>query len=294
MLPQLVRLFATAAASSGKVSKRLGLAQVEHIVAISSAKGGVGKSTTAVNLAVALATALKLKVGLLDADIHGPSIGKMMNLHGKPAVSTQSGQPLLRPKENHAVRTMSMAYFMEGDEPAVWRGPMVSNAFDKMAYGTDWGQLDVLVVDMPPGTGDAQINLGQRIPLTGAVIVSTPQDVALLDARRGAQLFRKLRVPLLGMIENMSYHQCVACGHKEFTFGQGGVARTAQEFGLDVLGEVPLDIAIRVHSDAGSPVVVAQPDSPCARAYAAMAARLHTKLQQAGAQAPAAPKIVVE
>ncbi|KAF5835088.1 P-loop containing nucleoside triphosphate hydrolase protein [Dunaliella salina] len=277
-------------------NKKLGLAHVDHIVAVSSAKGGVGKSTTAVNLAVTLATRLNLRVGLLDGDVHGPSIAQMMNLHGKPTTS-EGPQPLMRPKDNFRVKVMSMAFFMVPDQPAVWRGPMVNSAFDRMAMGSDWGKLDVMIVDMPPGTGDAQINLAQRIPLSGALVVSTPQDIALLDVRRGVSLFNKLRVPVLGLIENMSYHQCVACGHKEHTFGEGGVQRTAQELGLDVLGEVPLDIAVCRRSDEGKPIVVSEPQSPCAQAYMEMAQRLHAKLQTlaaAGEDGQGGPKIVVE
>uniref|UniRef100_A0A7S3VGZ0 Iron-sulfur protein NUBPL n=1 Tax=Dunaliella tertiolecta TaxID=3047 RepID=A0A7S3VGZ0_DUNTE len=212
---------------------------------------------------------------------------------------TLGPQPLMRPKENFRVKVMSMAFFMVPDQPAVWRGPMVNSAFDRMAMGSDWGKLDVMIVDMPPGTGDAQINLAQRIPLSGALVVSTPQDIALLDARRGVSLFNKLRVPVLGLIENMSYHQCVACGHKEHTFGKGGVRKTAEELGLDVLGEVPLDIAVCRRSDEGKPIVVSEPQSPCAQAYLEMAQRLQVKLQTSAAAGEegsggGGPKIVVE
>ncbi|GFR41450.1 hypothetical protein Agub_g2137 [Astrephomene gubernaculifera] len=295
------RSMATAAAGSARQQqhssqqKKLGLKEVQHIIAITSAKGGVGKSTTAVNVAVAMATRLGLRVGLLDADIHGPSIPTLMNLRGKPEVDKHGPQALLLPKENYRVKTMSFGFFLEGDEPVVWRGPMVNNAFDKMLYGTAWGALDVLVVDMPPGTGDAQINLGQRIPLSGAALVSTPQDVALIDVRRGAQMFLKLRVPLLGLIENMSYHACAKCGHVEHIFGAGGVARAAADYGVEVLGQVPLHVDIQTKSDAGTPVVASDPRGDLAGVYVDIARRIHTQLQERGAAGAAGgPSITVE
>ncbi|GIL72378.1 hypothetical protein Vretimale_4158 [Volvox reticuliferus] len=274
--------------------KKLGLKEVQHIVAITSAKGGVGKSTTAVNVAVAMATRLGLRVGLLDADIHGPSVPTLMNLRGKPELDKTGSQALMLPKENYRVKTMSFGFFLEGDEPVVWRGPMVNNAFDKMLFGTEWGRLDVLVVDMPPGTGDAQINLGQRIPLSGAALVSTPQDVALIDVRRGAQMFLKMRVPLLGIIENMSSHTCSRCGHVEHIFGAGGVERAARDYGVEVLGEVPLHVDIQSKSDAGTPVVASDPRGALAASYTHIAERIIARLQQLGASQPAAPKISVE
>ncbi|KAG2446195.1 hypothetical protein HXX76_000788 [Chlamydomonas incerta] len=292
---------AAAATSRGAAStgpqKKLGLKEVQHIVAITSAKGGVGKSTTAVNVAVAMATRLGLRVGLLDADIHGPSLPTLMNLRGKPELDKSGTGALMRPKENYRVKTMSFGFFLEGDEPVVWRGPMVNNAFDKMLFGTEWGPLDVLVVDMPPGTGDAQINLGQRIPLSGAALVSTPQDVALIDVRRGAQMFLKMRVPLLGLIENMAYHRCGKCGHVEHIFGTGGVERAAADYGLDIIGQVPLHVDIQTRSDAGTPVVAADPKGELAAAYVAIAERLHAKLlalEAAGGAGGAGPKIVME
>ncbi|GLC33856.1 hypothetical protein PLESTB_000512000 [Pleodorina starrii] len=294
------RCMATAAPGAARqqphhqIQKKLGLKDVQHIVAITSAKGGVGKSTTAVNVAVAMATRLGLRVGLLDADIHGPSIPTLMNLRGKPELDKAGSQALMLPKENFRVKTMSFGFFLEGDEPVVWRGPMVNNAFDKMLFGTQWGPLDVLVVDMPPGTGDAQINLGQRIPLSGAALVSTPQDVALIDVRRGAQMFLKLRVPLLGLIENMSHHTCSKCGHVERIFGAGGVQRAASDYGLEVLGEVPLHVDIQAKSDAGTPVVASDPRGDLAAAYSHIAERIHSRLQQLGSSQTAAPKITVE
>jgi ATP-binding protein involved in chromosome partitioning len=295
----LSRFHATQAPSLRNASslrqKLGGLSAVDNIIAVSSAKGGVGKSTSAVNLAVALAS-LSHKVGLLDADIHGPSIGKMMNLRGKPEISDNA--PLLRPRENYRVKCMSFSFFMENEEqPAVLRGPMVNQAFDRMLYGTDWGELDYLIVDMPPGTGDAQINLGQRVPLRGAVIVSTPQDVALMDVKRGVAAYNMLRVPVLGFIENMAHHVCRACGHKEHTFGKGGVRRTAEEMGIALLGEVPLDAVICSRSDTGAPVVVSEPNGPVSESYIAMARSLKEVLdkikRESKAGASAGPKIVI-
>ncbi|KAG2497962.1 hypothetical protein HYH03_004223 [Edaphochlamys debaryana] len=307
------RAFATAAASGARTGmrpvqqpqqlKKLGLAEVKHIVAITSAKGGVGKSTTAVNVAVAMATRLGLRVGLLDADVHGPSLPTLMNLSGKPEAEKSGTQTLMRPKENYRVKAMSFGFFLEGDEPVVWRGPMVNSAFDKMLFGTAWGPLDVLVVDMPPGTGDAQINLAQRIPLSGAALVSTPQDVALIDVRRGAQMFRRMRVPLLGLVENMSAHTCSRCGHVERVFGAGGVERAARDYQLEVLGEVPLHVDIQEKSDAGTPVVAADPQGPLAAAYVGIAERIMAalgRLEGAGGQGAggqgrgAGPEITVE
>ncbi|PNH08772.1 Iron-sulfur protein NUBPL [Tetrabaena socialis] len=258
-----------------------------------------------------MATRLGLRVGLLDADIHGPSVPMLMNLKGKPEVDKQStcrlpsvwravpgpagAQALMLPKENYRVKTMSFGFFLEGDEPVVWRGPMVNNAFDKMLFGTEWGKLDVLVVDMPPGTGDAQINLGQRIPLSGAVLVSTPQDIALIDVRRGAQMFLKLRVPLLGLVENMSYHRCSQCGHVEHIFGSGGVERAAKDYSIEVVGQVPLHVDIQTKSDAGTPVVASEPRGELAAAYGHIAERIMAQLAQLGAGAQQqGPRITVE
>lgn len=283
------------AAKAGKsFGRQLGLAEVDAVIAVASGKGGVGKSTTAVNLAVAMATALSMRVGLLDADIHGPSIPTMMNLSGKPGVS-DAPQPLMRPLENYGVRCMSMGFFLEKpDDPIIWRGPIVNTALDKLLVGTDWGNLDALVVDMPPGTGDAQITLGQRLPLAGAVIVSTPQDIALLDARRGARMFQQVEVPLLGIVENMSGYQCRKCGHVEHVFGEGGAAHTAQELGIDLLGKVPLDIQIRMQSDVGAPVVISDPSGPSARAFISIAERIRDKLARSGAARRQGPNIVEE
>ncbi|KAI5072749.1 hypothetical protein GOP47_0012855 [Adiantum capillus-veneris] len=227
------------------------------VVAVASGKGGVGKSTTAVNLAVALAFKCGIRVGLLDADVYGPSIPTMMKLQGRPKLDSDSK---MIPLENYGVRCMSMGFLMEEDAPAVWRGPMVMSALEKLIRGVRWGELDVLVVDMPPGTGDAQISISQRLQLSGAVIVSTPQDIALIDARRGANMFKKVRVPILGLIENMSYFKCPHCGEKSHIFGCGGVASTAKDMNFELLGEVPLNIEVREMSDLGKPIVVSSPD----------------------------------
>jgi len=282
-----------------------GLRDVQAIVAVASGKGGVGKSTVAANLAAALAGTHGLRVGLLDADIHGPSVPTMMNLSGKPALQQQGEeeeeergaaaregggassrrraanapqaprQPLMLPLVNHGVRCMSMGFFTEGDAPVVWRGPIVSSAIDRFLHGTAWGALDLLLVDMPPGTGDAQISLGQRLPLDGAIVVTTPQDVALLDARRGARMFQKVRVPLLGIVANMASFACGACGRAEDVFGSAeGVDRAARELGCPVLGRVPLEGAVSEQADAGAPVVVSRPASKAAAAFAAIAARV--------------------
>ncbi|KAH7295041.1 hypothetical protein KP509_27G030000 [Ceratopteris richardii] len=247
------------------------------VVAVASGKGGVGKSTTAVNLAVALAFKCGMKVGLLDADVYGPSIPTMMKLHGQPKLDSDSK---MIPLENYGVRCMSMGFLMEKDAPAVWRGPMVMSALEKLIRGVKWGELDVLVVDMPPGTGDAQISISQRLQLSGAVIVSTPQDIALIDARRGANMFEKVHVPVLGLIENMSYFKCPHCKERSNIFGCGGVKATAKDMNLELLGEVPLNIEVREMSDLGKPVVVSSPDSEIASMYVDIASRILQKLKE--------------
>ncbi len=261
---------------------------VKWIVAVASGKGGVGKSTTAANLALALA-GLGLSVGLLDADIYGPSMPRMLGIKGKP-------QPLpdkrIAPLENYGIKVMSIGFLVDEETPMIWRGPMVMGALEQMLRDVDWGRLDVLVVDMPPGTGDAQLTMAQRVPLAGAIIVSTPQDIALLDARKGLNMFRKVDVPVLGIIENMSTFICPHCGHQTDIFGHGGARAEAERLGCDFLGEIPLDLAIRVTSDAGRPIVIDQPDSSHAEAYRAIAATVAGKLT--GEPARAAPRIVVE
>jgi ATP-binding protein involved in chromosome partitioning len=258
------------------------------IVAVASGKGGVGKSTTAVNLALGLQT-LDLKVGLLDADIYGPSQPRMMGISGRP--SSPDGRRLL-PMENYGIKVMSMGFMVPEDTPMIWRGPMVMSAINQMLRDVDWGELDVLVVDLPPGTGDAQLTMAQQVPLSGAVIVSTPQDIALLDARKGLNMFRKVDVPVLGIIENMSYFLCPHCGERSDIFSHGGARREAEKLGTDFLGEVPLDMAIRETSDDGRPIVVSQPDSAHAATYRAIAERVWQKLS--GAPQKAAPRIVIQ
>ena len=259
-----------------------------HIVAVASGKGGVGKSTTAVNLALALAAAGR-RVGLLDADIYGPSMPRMMGISGRPDVTHDKK---LVPMSNYGIKVMSMGFLVDEDTPMIWRGPMVMSALEQMMREVVWGELDVLVVDLPPGTGDAQLTMAQRVPLAGAVIVSTPQDIALLDARKGLNMFRKVDVPVLGIVENMSYFVCPHCGERTEIFAHGGARREAERLGVDFLGEIPLDIAIRETSDGGRPIVVAEPDSPHAEAYRAIADKVWAKL--AGATARAAPRIVVQ
>ena len=261
---------------------------VRTIVAVASGKGGVGKSTTAVNLALALKT-LGLKVGLLDSDIYGPSQPRMMGISGKP--SSPDGRRLL-PMENYGIKVMSMGFMVPEDTPMIWRGPMVMSAINQMLRDVEWGELDILVVDLPPGTGDAQLTMAQQVPLSGAVIVSTPQDIALLDARKGLNMFRKVDVPVLGIVENMSYFLCPHCGERSDIFSHGGARREAEKLGTEFLGEIPLDMAIRETSDGGNPIVVSQPDSAHSATYRAIAERVWQKVS--GAPQKAAPRIVIE
>jgi ATP-binding protein involved in chromosome partitioning len=261
------------------------LPDVKAIVAVASGKGGVGKSTVAVNLAVALARR-GLATGLLDADIYGPSLPRMLGLARKPEVEGNQMKPL----EAWGLKCMSIGFLVEEETPMIWRGPMVMSALEQMMGQVAWGALDVLVVDMPPGTGDAQLTMAQRVALTGAIIVSTPQDIALIDARRGVRMFERVKVPVLGLVENMSYFCCPNCGHRADIFGHGGARLEAQRLGTAFLGEVPLLLDIRTASDAGTPVVAAAPDSPAAKAFADVAAQVWSKL---GARRAAAPKIVM-
>ncbi|MBL8702309.1 MAG: iron-sulfur cluster carrier protein ApbC [Alphaproteobacteria bacterium] len=261
---------------------------VKHIVAVASGKGGVGKSTTATNLAMALA-GKGLKIGILDADIYGPSQPRMMGISGRP--QSPDGKTLM-PMSNYGVKVMSMGFLVPEDTPMIWRGPMVMGALEQMMRDVAWGELDVLVVDMPPGTGDAQLTMAQRVPLAGAIIVSTPQDIALIDARKGLNMFRKVDVPVLGIVENMSYHVCSNCGHVEHIFGHGGAKAEAAKTGVDFLGELPLHIVIRETSDGGRPIVISEPEGAHAKAYRAIADKVWAKLS--GGDAPrAAPRIVV-
>jgi ATP-binding protein involved in chromosome partitioning len=250
--------------------------KVKNIIAVASGKGGVGKSTTAVNLALALA-AEGAAVGILDADIYGPSLPLMMGLTGKPG--STDGQTM-EPMENHGVQVMSIGFLVEADTPTVWRGPIATQALEQLLRQTNWADLDYLIVDMPPGTGDIQLTLSQKVPLTGAVIVTTPQDIALLDARKGIKMFEKVGVPILGIVENMAVHVCEKCGHIEHTSGQDGGKKMAAEFGMDYLGALPLNLSIRVHADGGTPSVAAQPDGEIAGLYKAMARQVAVKVAQ--------------
>ncbi len=264
---------------------------VRSIVAVASGKGGVGKSTTATNLALALAIR-GLKVGVLDADIYGPSQPRMLGISGKP--QSPDGKTLL-PMENYGVKCMSIGFLVPEDTPMIWRGPMVQSALQQMLRDVDWGELDILVVDMPPGTGDAQLTMAQQVPLAGAVIVSTPQDIALIDAKKGLNMFRKVDIPVLGIIENMSTFVCPNCSHESHIFGHGGARREAEKLGMDFLGEIPLDIEIRETSDDGRPVVVSRPDGPQAQRYLEIAetvwSGLSARLEGGGRSAP---KIVMQ
>jgi ATP-binding protein involved in chromosome partitioning len=263
------------------------LPEVKAIIAVASGKGGVGKSTTAVNLAVALA-ADGLSVGLLDADIYGPSLPQMLGTREKPRAVGQRIIPVSR----WGLKAMSIGFLVEEETPMIWRGPMVMGALEQMMGQVEWGPLDVMVVDMPPGTGDAQLTMSQRVPLAGAVIVSTPQDVALLDARRGVRMFQKVNVPILGLIENMSVFCCPNCGHRSEIFGHGGARREAERLGVPFLGEIPLLPVIRELADAGTPIVLARPESAEAKAYRDIARQV--KAAVTGTKAPAGPRIVVE
>jgi ATP-binding protein involved in chromosome partitioning len=263
---------------------------VSAIVAVASGKGGVGKSTVTTNLALGLAT-LGLSVGILDADIYGPSQPRMLGIGGRP--NSPDGKTLT-PLESYGVKCMSMGFLVPEDSPMIWRGPMVSSALQQMLRDVAWGELDMLLVDMPPGTGDAQLSMSQQVPLAGAVIVSTPQDIALLDARKGLNMFRKVDVPVLGIIENMSLFICPNCGHESHIFSHGGARLEAEKLGIEFLGEVPLDIEIRETSDSGRPIVVSRPDSPHAKTFVAIAERIRDKVTVQGGAGRQAPKIVMQ
>jgi ATP-binding protein involved in chromosome partitioning len=265
---------------------------VRAIVAVASGKGGVGKSTVAANLALAM-KANGLRVGVLDADIYGPSMPRMLGISGRP---TSADGKILRPMENYGVKCMSIGFLVPEDTPMIWRGPMVMSALKQMLGEVAWGELDIMIVDMPPGTGDAQLTMAQQVALAGAVIVSTPQDIALIDARKGLNMFKKVDVPVLGIIENMSYFLCPHCGERSDIFSHGGARREAERLGTDFLGEIPLDMAIRETSDDGRPITVSQPDSPYAQTFRAIAARVWEKVS-GETETPArraAPRIVVE
>jgi ATP-binding protein involved in chromosome partitioning len=259
---------------------------VQAIIAVASGKGGVGKSTVAVNLAVSLARQ-GLATGLLDADIYGPSLPRMLGLARRPEVRNQRMLPL----EAWGLKAMSIGFLVEEETPMIWRGPMVMGALEQMMGQVEWGALDVLVVDMPPGTGDAQLTMAQRVSLSGAVIVSTPQDLALIDARRGVRMFERVHVPVLGLVENMSFFCCPNCGHHAEIFGHGGARAEAARLGTEFLGEIPLLLDIRTAGDAGTPIASAAPDSPASRAYASLASRVWQKI--GGAEPKSGPRIVI-
>jgi ATP-binding protein involved in chromosome partitioning len=303
VLEGLVRPALAAAGWSGGVETRLSsqigthavqgslkpLPGIRNILAVASGKGGVGKSTTAANLACALA-AQGARVGLLDADIYGPSQPLMMGLAGERP-NTPDGKHL-EPLRAYGVAVMSIGFLIDADQPMVWRGPMVTQALVQLISDTRWGELDYLVVDMPPGTGDIQLTLSQRVPVSGAIIVTTPQDIALADARKGLMMFRKVSVPVLGIVENMAMHVCSNCGHEEHVFGAGGGEKMAAEYGVPLLGSLPLDLAIRAQTDSGRPSVVAEPDGRIAKAYHEIARRAAGRLV-GGAGAAAFPTLSV-
>jgi ATP-binding protein involved in chromosome partitioning len=265
----------------------ISVAGVDSIIAVASGKGGVGKSTTAVNLALGLSH-LGLKVGILDADIYGPSLPKLLSVRERPQTL---GGTRLKPITRYGLTVMSIGFLIEEETPMIWRGPMVISALTQMLREVEWGELDVMVVDMPPGTGDAQLTMAQQVPLKGAVIVSTPQDLALIDARRGIAMFRRVNVPVLGIVENMSYFLCPKCGARSDIFSHGGARHEAERLGVPFLGEVPLDMDIRETSDAGRPVVATAPDGPLAAVYRDIAAKVRDQLM--GPTRPP-PRIVIE
>ena len=265
---------------------------VKNIIAIASGKGGVGKSTTAVNLALALAQE-GARVGILDADIYGPSQPQMLGLAGEQPESKDGKN--MEPLEAYGVQAMSIGFMVDVETPMVWRGPMVAQALDQMLGQTNWNDVDYLIVDMPPGTGDIQLSLAQKVPVTGAVIVTTPQDIALIDARKGLKMFEKVNVPILGIVENMSIHICSKCGHEEHIFGEGGGERMGRDYDVDLLGSLPLEMAIREMTDGGTPTVVGAPDSRTAEIYRAIARRIAVKIaRKAKDMTSKFPNIVVQ
>jgi ATP-binding protein involved in chromosome partitioning len=278
------------APSPGGEREKPGIPGVDAVIAVASGKGGVGKSTTAVNLALGLRD-LGLKVGLLDADIYGPSMPKLLAIKEKP--KTIDGKRLV-PIERYGLKVMSIGFMVEEETPMIWRGPMVMSAITQMLHEVEWGKLDVMVVDMPPGTGDAQLTMAQQVPLKGAVIVSTPQDLALIDARRGVAMFKRVNVPVLGIVENMSYFLCPECGTRSDIFSHGGARHEAERLGVPFLGEVPLHMAIREKSDSGLPVVATDPEGPHTKIYRDIAARVLEQIKGGESSGRTAPKIVIE
>ena len=264
---------------------------IKNIIAVASGKGGVGKSTTAVNLALALSQE-GARVGILDADIYGPSQPRMLGISGQP--ESKDGQTL-EPMNSYHLQAMSIGFLIDEETPMIWRGPMVTQALEQLLNDTNWSDLDYLVIDLPPGTGDTQLTLAQKVPVSGAIIVTTPQDIALLDARKGFKMFEKVEVPVLGIVENMSIHICSNCGHEEYIFGEGGGQRMAEQYGVDFLGALPLDIRIREETDSGKPTVVAEPDSRIAEIYREIARKAAAKLAlQAKSYAAKFPNIVIQ
>ncbi|MGV6826295.1 MAG: iron-sulfur cluster carrier protein ApbC [bacterium] len=264
---------------------------VKNIIAVASGKGGVGKSTTAVNLALAL-SAEGAKVGILDADIYGPSQPRMLGISGQP--ESEDGKTL-QPMRSYELQAMSIGFLIDEETPMIWRGPMVTQALEQLLNDTNWDDLDYLIIDLPPGTGDTQLTLAQKVPVSGAVIVTTPQDIALLDARKGFKMFEKVEVPILGIVENMSTHICSNCGHEEHIFGDGGGARMADQYDVDFLGALPLEMRIREETDSGKPTVVAEPDSRTAEIYREIARKASAKLAiQAKSYAAKFPNIVIQ
>jgi ATP-binding protein involved in chromosome partitioning len=264
---------------------------IKNIIAVASGKGGVGKSTTAVNLALALATE-GATVGMLDADIYGPSQPIMLGITGRPA--SKDGKTM-EPMEGHGIQAMSVGFLIESDTPMVWRGPMVTQALEQLLTETKWRELDYLVVDLPPGTGDIQLTLAQKVPVTGAVIVTTPQDIALIDARKGLKMFEKVGIPILGVVENMAIHICTNCGHAEHIFGTGGGEKMCRDYDVEFLGSLPLDMRIREQADSGKPTVVADPDGPVAAIYRDIARKVAARIaRQSEDRTSVFPKIVIQ
>ena len=287
--PQRGRAPPPAAGGPGVRTARGAVPGVGAIVAVASGKGGVGKSTVAANLALGL-RANGLRVGVLDADIYGPSMPRMLGISGRPR--SRDGKTLI-PMEKYGLKCMSMGFLVPEDTPMIWRGPMVMSALQQMLREVEWGELDIMIADMPPGTGDAQLTMAQQVPLAGAVIVSTPQDIALLDARKGLNMFKRVDVPVLGIVENMSYFLCPHCGGRSEIFSHGGARQEAERLGTEFLGEVPLDITIRETSDGGTPITVAEPDNPHALVFRHIAARIWEKVG-ADTQRRPPPRIIIE